>query len=311
MNKFLIGIIQQSLILSIGVMGIYITYNILKFADLSADGTFTLGASTSAILILNGLNPFISLLIAMIAGAMAGVVTGVLNVKLKIQDILASILVMVGLHSINLRVMGGVSNLPLFDAKTIFQGNSTLIVIIGFVILAFLFFTLFFKTKLGYLLKGIGDNESMITSLGIDIGKIKILALAISNSFIALAGGIMAQYQSFSDINMGRETMIMGLAAIIIGYNLFRKTKVKNFAIHSIVGTFIYRFSIAMSLKLGLNASDLRLISSIIVVIALVLGNSESIIKESKLLRKFDFSKFSIKKVGSENANSWKHNKNI
>lgn len=302
MGNFIIGILQQSLILSIAVMGIYITYSILKFADLSADGTFTLGASTSAILILKGLNPFLSLIIAMLVGGLAGVITGVLNVKLKIQDILASILVMVGLHSINLRVMGGVSNLPLFNSRTIFTEGKELTVILFFVVLAFLFFTLFFRTKLGYLLKGIGDNENMITSLGIDIGRIKILALAISNGFIALSGGIMAQYQSFSDINMGRETMIMGLAAIIIGYNIFKNTRLNNFSIYCIIGTFIYRLSIAMSLKLGLNASDLRLISSIIVIVALVLGNTESIVSENKILRKLDLSKFSLKKVGSKNA---------
>ena len=302
MNGFLLGILQQSLILSIAVMGIYITYNILNFADLSADGTFTLGASTSAILIIKGFNPFLSLVIAMLVGGLAGIVTGVLNVKLKIQDILASILVMVGLHSINLRVMGGVSNLPLFNTRTVFLIDNELLVILAFVVLAFLFFTLFFKTKLGYLLKGIGDNENVITSLGIDVGRIKILALFISNAFIGLSGGIMAQYQSFSDINMGRETMIMGLAAIIIGYNLFKNTRLSNFSFQCIIGTFIYRLSIAMSLKIGFNASDLRLISSIIVVIALVLGNREDIVKENRFLRRLDFSKFSLKKVGSKNA---------
>lgn len=302
MNNFLLAILQQSLILSIAVMGIYITYNILNFADLSADGTFTLGASTSAILILKGVNPFLSLVLAMLVGGLAGIVTGILNVKLKIQDILASILVMVGLHSINLRVMGGVSNLPLFNKKTIFFIDNQLLIILGFVALAFLFFTLFFKTRLGYLLKGIGDNENMITSLGIDVGRIKVLALFISNAFIGLSGGIMAQYQSFSDINMGRETMIMGLAAIIIGYNIFKKTRMDNFSIQCIIGTFIYRLSIAMSLKIGFNASDLRLISSIIVVIALVVGNREELVRDNKFLRRLDFSKFSIKKVGSKNA---------
>ena len=166
----------------------------------------------------------------------------------------------------------------------------------------FLFFTLFFKTKLGYLLKGIGDNENMITSLGIDVGKVKLLALFISNSFIGLSGGIMAQYQSFSDINMGRETMVMGLAAIIIGYNLFKGTSLNNFSIKCIIGTFIYRLSIAMSLRLGFEASDLRLISSTIVVIALVLGNSENILKDNKFLKRIDFTSFYLGKIGDKNA---------
>ena len=219
MSNFLIGILQQSLIFSIAVMGIYITYSILKFADLSADGSFTLGASVSAILITNGMNPFISLICSMLAGFAAGMVTGFLNVKLKIQDILSSILVMVGLYSINLRIMGK-ANLPLFNQDSIFTDKNVLLVTVVIAAACGLFFTLFYKTKLGYLLKGIGDNENMIVSLGINTGTLKIFALALSNGFIALSGGILAQYQGFSDINMGTGTMIMGLASIIIGYNL-------------------------------------------------------------------------------------------
>lgn len=187
MNSFIIGILQQSLIFSIAVMGIYITYRILRFADLSADGSFTLGASVSAILIIKGINPFISLGVSMLAGALAGIITGILNVKLKIQDILSSILVMIGLYSINLRIMGK-ANLPLFNHESIFTDRNVLLVV--FIIAAFcvIFFTLFFKTKLGYLLKGIGDNENMITSLGINTGSIKIFALSLSNAFIALSG---------------------------------------------------------------------------------------------------------------------------
>ncbi|HSH35383.1 ABC transporter permease, partial [Schnuerera sp.] len=176
MNSFVLGILQQSLVFSIAVMGIYITYKILKFADLSADGSFTLGASVSAILIINGINPFISLVFSMLAGALAGIVTGILNVKMKIQDILSSILVMIGLYSINLRIMG-MANLPLFNHESIFTGNNTLMIVFILAAVSGLFFTLFFKTKLGYLLKGIGDNENMIISLGINTGRIKIFAL--------------------------------------------------------------------------------------------------------------------------------------
>jgi len=285
MSSFAIGILQQSLIFSIAVMGIYISYNILKFADLSADGSFTLGASVSAILITRGMNPYISLICSMLAGFVAGILTGLLNVKLKIQDILSSILVMVGLYSVNLRIMGK-ANLPLFNQDSIFKDKNALLVTIIIAAICGLFFTLFYKTKLGYLLKGIGDNENMIVSLGINTGNIKIFALALSNGFIALSGGILAQYQGFSDINMGTGTMIMGLASIIIGYNiLFSNVRVLNSSLMCIMGTIIYRTSIALSLKVGFNPSDLKLISSVIVIIALTIGNGKQIIKDSLRLK--------------------------
>ncbi|NLJ98859.1 MAG: ABC transporter permease [Tissierellia bacterium] len=288
MNSFIMSVLQQSLIFSITVMGIYITYKILKFADLSADGSFTLGASVSAILITRGVSPIVSLGISMLAGALAGLATGILNVKLKIQDILSSILVMVGLYSINLRIMEGKANLPLFNHKSLFTDKNPLFVLSIITLICAMFFTLFFKTKLGYLLKGIGDNENMITSLGINIGSIKIFALSLSNSFIALSGGIMAQYQGFSDINMGTGTMIMGLASIIIGYSIFKRIGFLNSSIICIVGTLLYRTSIALSLRAGFNPSDLKLISSILVVIVLSIGNSKELFinRRNQSLRK-------------------------
>lgn len=288
MNSFIMSVLQQSLIFSITVMGIYITYKILKFADLSADGSFTLGAGVSAILITRGVSPIVSLGISMLAGALAGLATGILNVKLKIQDILSSILVMVGLYSINLRIMEGKANLPLFNHKSLFTDKNPLFVLSIITLICAMFFTLFFKTKLGYLLKGIGDNENMITSLGINIGSIKIFALSLSNSFIALSGGIMAQYQGFSDINMGTGTMIMGLASIIIGYSIFKRIGFLNSSIICIVGTLLYRTSIALSLRAGFNPSDLKLISSILVVIVLSIGNSKELFinRRNQSLRK-------------------------
>lgn len=280
MSKFLLGILQQSFIFSIMVMGVYITYRILNFPDLSADGSFTLGASVSAVLIIKGVNPHVSLIIAMLAGGMAGAVTGFLNVKLKIKDILSGILVMVGLYSINLRVMG-VSNLSLFNYDTIFSNKDSMIMSLIILVLCAVLFTLFFKTKLGYIMKGTGDNENMIISLGLDTGKIKILALSISNGMIALAGGILAQYQGFSDINMGTGTVVMGLASIVLAYSIFRNIPFLNASVLCIIGTFLYRTSIALSLKLGFNPSDLKLISAIIVVIALTFGNESISLKKS------------------------------
>lgn len=285
MDGFLLSILQQSFIFSIMVMGVYITYKILNFPDLSADGSFTLGASVSAALIIKGVNPYISLVIAMLAGGVAGAMTGFLNVKLKIKDILSGILVMVGLYSINLRIMG-VSNVSLFNYETIFSNGNIMIINLIILILSAVLFTLFFKTKLGYVMKGTGDNENMIISLGLDTGKIKILALSISNGMIALSGGILAQYQGFSDINMGTGTVVMGLASIVLAYSIFRNIPFLNASVLCIIGTFLYRTSIALSLKLGFNPSDLKLISAIIVVIALTFGNESISLKKSFKLKR-------------------------
>ncbi|HHV27460.1 ABC transporter permease [Anaerosalibacter bizertensis] len=285
MDGFLLSILQQSFIFSIMVMGVYITYKILNFPDLSADGSFTLGASVSAALIIKGVNPYISLVIAMLAGGVAGAMTGFLNVKLKIKDILSGILVMVGLYSINLRIMG-VSNVSLFNYETIFSNGNIMFINFIILILSAVLFTLFFKTKLGYVMKGTGDNENMIISLGLDTGKIKILALSISNGMIALSGGILAQYQGFSDINMGTGTVVMGLASIVLAYSIFRNIPFLNASVLCIIGTFLYRTSIALSLKLGFNPSDLKLISAIIVIIALTFGNESISLKKSFKLKR-------------------------
>lgn len=285
MDGFLLSILQQSFIFSIMVMGVYITYRILNFADLSADGSFTLGASISAAFIIKGVNPYISLMFAMLAGGLAGSITGFLNVRLGIKDILSGILVMVGLYSINLRVMG-VSNVSLFNYETIFSNGNSILINLIILILCAVLFTLFFKTKLGYVIKGTGDNENMVISLGINTGKIKILALSISNGMIALSGGILAQYQGFSDINMGTGTVVMGLASIVLAYSIFKNIPFLNASILCIIGTFLYRTSIALSLKLGFNPSDLKLISAIIVIIALAFGNESISLKKSFKFRK-------------------------
>lgn len=282
MNSFLLGIIQQSLIFSIMVMGVYITYKLLDFPDLSADGTFTLGASVSALLITKGINPFVSLIIAVVAGAIAGTCTGLLNVKLKITNLLSGILVMISLYSINLRIMTK-ANLPLFNYTTMFDDNNTMIIALIFTFITAILFTVFFKTKLGYLIKATGSNENMVVSLGINTGTIKILALSLSNALIALSGAILAQYQGFSDINMGAGTIIMGLASIILADSIFRNLPIFNASIICIVGTILYRASISLSLKLGFNPSDLKLISCIIVILALSIGHSKFSFKSLNL----------------------------
>lgn len=278
MNAFILGIFMQSLIFSIMVMGVYITYKFLDFPDLSVDGTFTLGASVSAVLISKGINPFIALFLSIVIGALAGTITGLLNVKLKIKDLLSGILVMLGLYSINLRIMGK-ANLPIFNNATIFSKDNltfNLLIALGFSIVCAALFTMFFKTKLGYLVKATGSNENMVISLGISTGNIRILGLALSNALVALSGGIFAQYQGYSDINMGTGTIVIGLASIIMAHSIFGNLKMFAPSVLCIIGALLYRASISLSLKIGFNPSDLKLISCIIVILALYLGNKES-----------------------------------
>ncbi len=218
----LINILEQGLIFSIMAIGVYITYRILDFPDLSVEGTFPLGAATAAVCLMNGINPFIACLLAFISGSIGGIITGLLHVKLKITNLLSGILVMIALYSINLRIMGK-SNIPLFGKDTIFTAVSNPIIIIAiFALASKIILDLFLKTKLGFILKATGDNEQLVTSLGVNKNMIKIVGLMVSNGLVALSGAIMAQYQGFADVGMGTGIVVMGLAAVIIGESILK-----------------------------------------------------------------------------------------
>ncbi|SHK45318.1 putative ABC transport system permease protein [Clostridium cavendishii DSM 21758] len=292
---FLLGILEQGLIISIAALGVYITYSILDFPDLSVDGTFSLGAAISIVLVLNNVNPFIAILLSMIVGSLAGLATGLLHVKLKITNLLSGILVMIGLYSINLRVMGK-ANISMFNKQSIFSdlnkfmaGSiwSKLVVILIITLVIKFIMDLLFKTKFGFILKATGDNETLVTTLGVNKGNIKILALMFSNALVGLSGGIMAQYQGFSDISMGTGLIIMALAAIILGQSIFRKEGVIKATTIVIIGAFLYKLSIGIVLKLGVTPTDVKLITSIIVILAIVLNNVKFVdtIKGKKVKR--------------------------
>ena len=274
----LLGTIEQSFIFAIMVLGVYISYKILDFPDMTVDGSFPLGAAVSAALIVKGVNPLIALVVAMLAGAVAGLITGMIHVKLKVTNLLAGIIVMTGLYSVNLRIMGK-SNIPLFSVKHLFNGNMIPIVtLVILLILAKITIDYLLKTKFGFALKALGDNETLVISLGIDEKKLKIYGLMIANSFVALSGAILAQYQGFADVGMGTGTIITGLASIIIGEAIFKKRSFISMSMTVILGTIIYRTIIAMSLKLGMNASDLKLITSILVVGIIFLKEKKSLL---------------------------------
>lgn len=269
----MISVVTQSLILAIMAIGVYITFKILDFPDMTADGSYTMGAAISAAALVRGLNPIVGVLLAVVGGALAGMVTGLLHIKVKISNLLSGILTMGMLYSINLRIMGK-SNIPLFTFPNLFKGNIPPVVIaLIFVLIAKILLDLFLKTGLGYTLKGVGDNEQMIKSLGINIGNIKILGLMISNALIALSGALMAQFQGFADVTMGIGTLVLGIASIIIGLTLFKKIRAVKATTAILIGAFIYQFTIYFALNLGMLSTDLKLISSLVIVAFLAVGN--------------------------------------
>lgn len=262
----LLGTLEQSFIFAIMVLGVYLSYKILDFPDMTVDGSFPLGGAVASAILIKGGNPILALVVATLCGAIAGLITGMIHVKLKVTNLLAGIIVMTGLYSVNLRIMGK-SNIPLFSVKHLFNGNMIPIVtLVILLILAKITIDYLLKTKFGFALKALGDNETLVISLGIDEKKLKIYGLMIANSFVALSGAILAQYQGFADVGMGTGTIITGLASIIIGEAIFKKRSFISMSMTVILGTIIYRTIIAMSLKLGMNASDLKLITSILVV---------------------------------------------
>ena len=274
----LLGTLEQSFIFAVMVLGVYISYKILDFPDMTVDGSFPLGAAVAASIV-KGLNPVLALILAMAAGAAAGFITGMIHVKLRVTNLLAGIIVMTGLYSINLRIMGK-SNIPLFSVKHLFNGNVSAIVVVGVILLIVkLGIDFLLKTKFGFALKALGDNESLIISLGLNEKTLKIYGLMLANSLVALSGAVLAQYQGFADVGMGTGTIITGLASIIIGDALFGKKKAIKISMMVIFGTIIYRTIIALSLKVGMNASDLKLITSALVVIIIFLKEKKHLLK--------------------------------
>lgn len=270
-----INALEQGLLFALVAMGVYITYKILDFPDLSVYGTFPLGASISAALLINGVNPWISILIATIGGAIAGSITGFLHVKLKISNLMSGILVMMGLYSVNLRIMGK-SNIPLFNTNYIFKSTAvnSIFIILAIVVVVKIILDLFLKTKAGFLLTAVGDNEQVVSSLGVNKNLVKVLGLAISNGLVALAGALTAQHQGFADVTMGTGIVVMGLAAVIIGVSIFGKISFIKATTLSIFGAIIYKLVIAIALWMKLNPNDLKILTAVLVAVALAANNN-------------------------------------
>ncbi|MCF8008251.1 MAG: ABC transporter permease [Halanaerobiales bacterium] len=271
---FILTSIEQGLIYGIMAIGVYITFRILDFADLTVDGSITLGAAISSHMIIANFNPFFTLIVATVGGAISGSITGFLNTKMKIAPLLSGILTMTSLYSINLRIMGR-PNIPLISDITIFDlfylpfiptRYQDFILILFIVIMVLILLILFLKTKLGYALRATGDNPNMVRSMAIDTKKIKMIGLIIANSFVALSGALICQYQGFADISMGIGTIIAGLASVIIGEVLIGKKSFYFIVPGIILGSIIYRGSISFALMSGFAASDLKLLTALIVI---------------------------------------------
>lgn len=276
---FFIGTLEQGLIFAIGALGVYITYTILDFPDLSVDGTFSLGAAITGALIIKRVDPFMSLGVAFIGGAIGGLVTGIFHVKFKITNLLSGILVMIGLYSINLRIMGK-ANIPMFNNESIFSSNIAKVTILGLIVLVVkLLMDRLFKTKFGFILRATGDNDTLVSSLGVNKGTIKIAGLMISNGLVALSGAIMAQHQGFSDISMGNGFIVIALASIILGQSVFKKSRFIKGTTVVIIGAFFYKLSVGFAIYLGFPPTDLKLITSLIVVAAIIMNNNNVISK--------------------------------
>jgi len=285
MASLLVHAIEQGLAFGIAALGVFLTYRILKFPDLTVDGSFVTGAAIASLLLVNhGFDPFTVLLIAFGAGALAGVFTGLLNTRLGITNLLAGVLTMIMLYSINLRIMGR-PNLSLLRVDTATKivdrlwtplGSASVLVFIALLTFAIKFLLdAFLQTELGFALRATGDSEVMITAQGVNTKTMKVLGLALSNGLVALSGALVAQYSGFADIGMGIGMIVVGLAAVIIGGTLIRSNRVGWMTASVLVGSLIYRIAITLALRyghvIGFQASDLKLITAILVVLALVL----------------------------------------
>ena len=287
MLDLIISTLTQGFIYAMLSYGIYITYKILDFPDLTVDGSFPLGSAVTALLLVKGANPYLTLLAALAVGAAAGFVTGFIHVRLKVRDLLAGIITMTALFSVNLQIAG--SNLSVARSiATVFTAAPTmalfgslslimrkLIVSIIIMLICKILLDLYFKTKSGFLLRAVGDNSALVTTLAKDMGRVKIIGLVISNALVALSGAVVCHEQRSFSAMMGTGQMVFGLAAVIIGTTLFRKMSFVKGTTAVTAGSVIYKACIQIAISLGLPANLLKLITAVLFLVILVIGNFE------------------------------------
>ena len=279
-----LSVLEQGMIYAIMALGVYITYKILDFPDLTVDGSFPLGAAITAVMITKGVHPLITLVVSFAAGAVVGVLTGGIHVKLKVRDLLSGIIMMTALYTVNLRIAGR-ANLPIYTEKTIFdndlvnsifKGNaaqfSTVVIILIITLVMKYLLDWYMSTNAGFLLRAVGDNDTIVTSMGVDKGLVKIAGLAISNGLVTLSGCIYTQQQRYFDVSMGTGTVVIGLASVIIGTSLFKKVTFFRVTTSVVIGSIIYKACVALAISFGLQSTDLKLVTAVLFLIILVVS---------------------------------------
>ena len=286
--QLIVGILEEGLIYALVSFGAYITFKILDFPDMTVDGSFPFGMCITAVMILNGIDPIITLIVSFIFGCVAGSITGLIHVKLKVRDLLSGIIVMTSLYSINLRIAGR-ANLPIFQKQNIFKNfelfnrlNSPLlgifnrvIVLSVIVIILKVLLDLYLNTKSGYLLRSVGDNETLVTTLGKNKENVKILGLALANGFAALAGSIYAQHRGFFEISAGNGTLVIAVANVIIGLQIMNVFRFMKPTTSVIFGSIVYRACIGFALFLGMPSSDLKIITALLLLVIIVINSKK------------------------------------
>lgn len=280
---FVISIVEQGLIYGILALGVYITYKILDFPDLTVDGSFPLGGAVTAFLLTRGISSYLSLLAAFLAGALAGICTGLIHVKCRVRDLLSGIIMMTALWSINLYI-AGTANVPLFSQETIFkngmlekifperlQGYSTLLIILVLTLISKFLLDAYLQTKSGYLLRAVGDNAALVISLAKEQGNVKIIGLALANGLVSLAGSIFCQEERVFEISMGTGAIVIGLASVIIGTSIFRKLTLLKATSAVVVGSVIYKACVAVALK-NFEPQAMKLITAVLFLVILVIS---------------------------------------
>lgn len=280
----ILSVLEQGMIYAIMALGVYITYKILDFPDLTVDGSFPLGAAVTCILISKGVNPYLTIPVSFLAGALVGMITGLIHVKLKVRDLLSGIIMMTALYTVNLRVAGR-ANLPIYNQENIFDNQfvntlfpaflepyKTAIIILIIMILTKYILDWYMNSQSGFMLRAVGDNETIVTSLGVDKGTIKIIGLSIANGLVCLSGCIFANQQRFFDISSGTGTVVIGLASVIIGTSIFKKITFLRVTSSVIIGSLIYKACVAVAIRVIPASSDLKLVTAVLFLVILVIG---------------------------------------
>lgn len=280
----ILSVLEQGMIYAIMALGVYITYKILDFPDLTVDGSFPMGAAVTCILISKGMNPYLTLPISFAAGAFVGMVTGLIHVKLKVRDLLSGIIMMTALYTVNLRIAGK-ANLPIYNQENIFDNSfvnrlfpafltdyKTVIIILVIMLVTKYILDWYMSSQSGFMLRAVGDNETIVTSLGVDKGLVKIIGLSVANGLVCLSGCIFANQQRFFDISSGTGTVVIGLASVIIGTSIFKKVTFLRVTSSVIIGSLLYKACVAVAIRVIPASSDLKLVTAALFLAILVIG---------------------------------------